>query len=233
MRRRLGRLLAVLALVAAVVVAGRLLPLRDALRPLLERLPGLGLWGLLVLAALYTPVAVFLLPSLLLTLALGYFYPLPLALLAASLGSTTAAALVFLLGRTFLRSWVERRFGQSPRFRALDGAVAEDGWRIVLLTRLSPLFPYVVLNYAFSLTRVPFRTFVLVSWVGMLPGALMYVYLGASLKELSEVLDGQIRQEPWQRVVFVVGLLLTVAATVVIARTARRALARALHEAPA
>src|SRR5262249_37836146 len=162
--------------------------------------------------------------------AVGSFSPMPLAVLAASLGSPPAAALVFLLGRTFLRSWVERRFGQSPRFRALDRAVAEDGARIVLLTRLSPLFPYVVLNYAFSLTRISFRTFVLVSWVGMLPGTLLYVYLGASLKELSDVLAGNVRQEAWQHVGFVVGLLITVAATAVIARTTRRALTRALDE---
>ena len=86
-------------------------------------------------------------------------------------------AAAFLLGRTLARSWIEQRAARNAKFRALDEAIKQEGFKIVLLLRLSPLFPFNLLNYTLGLTNVSLRDYVLASWIGMLPGTVMYVYL--------------------------------------------------------
>jgi uncharacterized membrane protein YdjX (TVP38/TMEM64 family) len=102
--------------------------------------------------------------------------------------------------------------------------VENDAFKVVLLTRLSPLFPYNVLNYAYGLTNVPLRTYTLASWIGMLPGTLMYAYLGSAARDLALLLAGQIDRSPAQHAMFVVGLVATTMVTLMVARSARRAL---------
>jgi uncharacterized membrane protein YdjX (TVP38/TMEM64 family) len=189
-------------------------------------------WGLVLLALAYTPASLFLFPASILTLTAAVLFPVEQAVVAVSLGSTLAAAVVFLVGRGLARPWVEARVANSPRFRALDQAVAEQGFKIVFLTRLSPVFPYTLLNYVYGLTRVPFRHYVLASWVGMLPGTLLYVFLGSSAKGLAVLLSdlaaGRVVENYAQFLFLVVGLAATIAVTVLITRLARRSLDRAL-----
>jgi uncharacterized membrane protein YdjX (TVP38/TMEM64 family) len=230
MRRVPFRSVLVVAAAALAVAAWRWLPLRERTADLLERLHGLGWWGLAGLGLLYTPVAVLLGPAWLLTIGAGAFFDFGPALVAASLGSTTAAAVAFLLGRTAARGWVEARLGGDVRLRALDRAVGRRGFWIVLLTRLSPLFPYVVLNYAFSLTRISLRDFVLASWVGMLPGTVLYLYLGSLTKTLTGTAP---ETGPAGRALFFLGLGATLAVTILLGRIARRALNETLDEANA
>jgi uncharacterized membrane protein YdjX (TVP38/TMEM64 family) len=111
--------------------------------------------------------------------------------------------------------------------------VATGGFKIVLLTRLSPLFPFTLLNYAFGLTKVRFRDYVLASWIGMLPGTVMYVYLGSTVKELADIAAGNVEGEggPARLVLFFVGLAATVVVTVYVTRLARRALRQAVPDA--
>ena len=109
--------------------------------------------------------------------------------------------------------------------------MAAGGFKIVLLTRLSPLFPFTLLNYAFGLTKVRFRDYVLASWIGMLPGTLMYVYLGSTVKELADVATGNVAGGPERLVLFFVGLAATVVVTVYVTRLARRALRQAVPDA--
>jgi uncharacterized membrane protein YdjX (TVP38/TMEM64 family) len=140
----------------------------------------------------------------------------------ASVAATVAAVAAFLVGRHLARGWIRRRLGDNPTFTALDRAVAEEGWRIVGLTRLSPLFPYTLLNYAYGLTRVRLWEYAAASWLGMLPGTVLYVYLGT----LARVgLDGQPQTWP-QRLLYGVGFLATIAVTIRITIVARRALER-------
>jgi uncharacterized membrane protein YdjX (TVP38/TMEM64 family) len=129
-----------------------------------------------------------------------------------------------------LRRWIEQRIAGYPRFRAIDRAVGEQGFKIVLLTRLSPVFPFNLLNYAFGLTRVRLGPYVLASWLGMIPGTIMYVYLGSALKSLTDVVAGAPAGGILQQAFFVAGLIMTVVATVVITRVARRALNEAVAE---
>src|SRR5438270_264472 len=107
-------------------------------------------------------------------------------------------------------------------------AAAAGGFKIVLLTRLSPLFPFTLLNYAFGLTKVRFRDYLLASWIGMLPGTVMYVYLGSTVKELADVAAGNVEGGPARRVLFFVGLAATVVVTVYVTRLARQSLRQAV-----
>src|SRR5207302_2833243 len=123
-----------------------------------------------------------------------------------SVASTTGASIAFWLGRTLARGLIEKRLAGNRRFRALDQAVATGGFKIVLLTRLSPLFPFTLLNYAFGLTKVRFRDYVFGSWIGMLPGTVMYVYLGSTVTELADVAAGKVEGGTARLVLFFVGL---------------------------
>jgi uncharacterized membrane protein YdjX (TVP38/TMEM64 family) len=96
---------------------------------------------------------------------------------------------------------------------------------VVLLLRLSPLIPYNALNYALSLTGVGLRDFVLGSWIGMLPGTLLYVWLGAGARSLAAVVSGTYERPAAWLILFAVGLVATAAAVALITRAARRALA--------
>ncbi len=121
---------------------------------------------------------------------------------------------------------------KRPLFRALDAAVAEGGFKIVLLTRLSPLLPFVLLNYAFGLTRVKLRDYVLASWLGMLPGTLLYIYIGSTLGAAAAAVGGKASDTGWAgQALWWVGLAATVVVTWLVTRQARRALHRALQSA--
>lgn len=108
-------------------------------------------------------------------------------------------------------------------FGLAKGTVIE-GFKIVLLTRLSPVFPFNLLNYAYGLTSVPFRTYVLASWIGMLPGTIMYVYLGSAANSLATLLSGETPRSAGRQILFALGLAATVAVTIIVTRRARRAL---------
>src|SRR5437762_11549486 len=178
------RIAALLALLVLVVLAGVFG--EEPVSTFRDWLGGVDvIWAAVLVGLAYTPASLVLFPGWVLTVAAPALLGFWVSLVAVSLGSTLAAAVVFLVGRGLARSWVEAKVAGSPRFRALDRAVAEQGFRIVLLTRLSPVFPFTLLNYAFSLTRVSFRDYVLASWIGMFPGTVLYVYLGWLVKQLA------------------------------------------------
>lgn len=103
-------------------------------------------------------------------------------------------------------------------------AVETDAFKIVLLTRLSPVFPFNVLNYAFGLTSVPFSTYIVASWIGMLPGTIMYVLLGSAAGSLASLLSGAPRRSSVQLALLVVGVVAAAAVVTLVARSARRAI---------
>jgi uncharacterized membrane protein YdjX (TVP38/TMEM64 family) len=197
---------------------------RGTLASFLEWVQGIGPWGAVLFAAAYVPAAVLLVPGSLLTLGAGFVFGVAKGTVIVSLGSTAGAATAFLVGRSIAREWVAGRLANRPKMAALARAVETEGFKIVLLTRLSPVLPFNLLNYAFGLTAVPFRTYVLASWIGMLPGTIMYVYLGSAASSLAALLSGDQPRSTGQHVLFVLGLAATVAATIIVTRTARRAL---------
>src|SRR5437588_57116 len=149
-----------------------------------------------------------------------------LTLIAAAVAGT----IVLAVNEPLREALGEKRLAGNPRFAALDQAVAAGGFKIVLLTRLSPLFPFTFLNYALGLTKVRFRDYVLASWIGMLPGTVMYVYLGSTVTELADVVAGHVEGGAARRVLFFVGLAATVVVTVYVTRLARRALRQAIPD---
>ncbi|MGH8638071.1 MAG: TVP38/TMEM64 family protein [Burkholderiales bacterium] len=197
---------------------------RDTLASFLEWVQGIGPWGAVLFAGAYVPAAVLLVPGSLLTLGAGFLFGVVKGTVVVSLGSTAGAAAAFLVGRSIAREWVARRLAGRPKMASIARAVETEGFKIVLLTRLSPVLPFNLLNYAFGLTAVPFRKYILASWIGMLPGTIMYVYLGSAANSLAALLSGDEPRSTGQQVLFVLGLAATVAATIIVTRTARRAL---------
>jgi uncharacterized membrane protein YdjX (TVP38/TMEM64 family) len=198
--------------------------LRDAVTAFLDWVQGIGPWGAVLFAAAYVPAAVLLVPGSLLTLGAGFVFGLGKGTVVVSLGSTAGAAAAFLVARSLAHDWVAGRVAGRPTLVAIGRAVEIDGFKVVLLTRLSPVFPFNLLNYAYGLTAVPFRTYVLASWIGMLPGTIMYVYLGSAANSLATLLSGETPRSAGQQILFALGLVATVAVTIIVTRRARRTL---------
>jgi len=221
-------------ILAALLIAGLVfLPVNQWALRLVEWIHGAGALGVLVYALAYVLATLLLLPGSILTLGAGFAYGPVWGTLLVSPISVVAATLAFVLGRTLAKSWVSRRMEQHPRFAAINDAIGASGFKIVFLLRLSPIFPFNLLNYALALTRVPLREYVLASFLGMLPGTFLYVYLGSLVTNASELLSG--RRPPsgaWGQILYWGGLLATLVVVLLITRIANKALSRALEPKP-
>lgn len=189
-----------------------------------EWLAQVGPWAPIMFVLLYVVATVLLVPGSALTLAAGALFGVVRGTLLVSFAATLGATTAFLVGRHLARTWVEARLQRFSGFGPIQAAVAREGWKIVLLTRLSPVFPFTLLNYAFGLTRVSLRHYVLASWLGMLPGTVLYVYLGSLSGEVVEASGGGGQRSPLEWAALSAGLVAALAVTVFITRTARRAL---------
>jgi len=216
---------AVIAVVAVLLIA-RALDAPARLREALFLVRDLGAWGPALFVVLYVAATVLFLPGWILTLGAGAVFGLVRGAVTVSLAATLGATAAFLVGRYLARDAVARRLAAHPRFAAIDAGVAREGWKIVLLTRLSPAFPFNLLNYAFGLTRVAVRDYVLASWIGMLPGTVMYVYVGSLAGDLASLGQGPRTRTAAEWTLYGVGFLATVAVTVYVTRLARGALDR-------
>jgi len=223
MKWRFGIVLILLVVVALLVVQSEI-DMRERTARFVEWLQSQGTLGLVWLGLAYIPASVFVFPASLLTLAGGFAFGVAMTVVAVSLGSTVGATAAFLAGRSFLRRFIEHKMSSDVVFRSLDVAVAEQGFKIVMLTRFSPILPFGLLNYAFGLTKVRVRDFILASWIGMFPGTVLYVSIGSAAKSLSDIAAGRSEGGIAQKVFFAVGLLATLAVTIVINRIARKAL---------
>ena len=221
---RKSRILLIGILVIAAAGAAYMLPVAEWITALAERARNTGALGVAMFFAAYVASTVAFLPGSILTLAAGFAFGPFWGLAIASPASVTGATCAFLLGRTLLRDWAAARVGESPRLRAIDAAVGREGFKIVLLLRLSPLFPFNVLNYALSLSNVRVSTYVLASFLGMLPGTALYVYLGSLAPAAAELASAGGRGGTTNTVLYIAGLVATVAAAVIGTRAARRAL---------
>ncbi|HXK61051.1 MAG TPA: TVP38/TMEM64 family protein [Acidobacteriota bacterium] len=220
----------VVFLLLTAILALVFLPVRQYVQVLLSETQALGLWGGLVLIAVYVVAAVFFLPGSLITLAAGFLFGVLVGSVVVSIGATLGAAAAFLTGRYLARDRVERKLASYSKFRAIDQAVGREGFKIVMLTRLTPVFPYNLLNYAFGLTSVSFRHYILASWIGMMPGTVLYVYLGSTARDLTQVFSGQLEGGVAQQAPKILGLVATVLVTIVVTRIARRSLQEAVSE---
>ena len=177
-----------------------------------------------VYVCVYILATVLLVPGSLITLVAGFVFGLPLGVVLVSAGSVLGASSAFLIGRFFVRGWAERRIERLPRFSALDSAVGEQGFTIVLLARLSPLFPFNLLNYGLGVSSVSFRDYFLASWIGMLPATVLYVYFGTVAQDLAALGAGEFDGGWLGFALLVGGLAATLLLVVLITRRATRAL---------
>jgi len=227
-----ARALLIVAVVAVLLVAGRrAAALVPAFTAWVERL---GVWGPVAFVAGYALGSVAFIPGSLLTLAAGAIFGLVRGTALVIIGATLGASAAFLIARYLARESVERGLAGSPRFVALGRAVGAQGRRIVFLLRLSPLFPYNLLNYALGLTRVRFADY-LVASIGMVPGTILYVYSGVVAGDVARLAaGGSIRRGAAYWAVTAIGLIATLVVTTLVARTARRALLEATdgHASP-
>lgn len=213
-----------------LVVALRL-PLDTLLLELAERFQRAGPLGVVAYGLAYTPGALLLLPSAAFTLGAGFAYGALGGILLAIPAATLSSAVVFAVSRTLLRGEVERRFAHRPLFRAIDRAVSRHGLWTVVLLRLSPITPFNVLNYAFGLTRIKLRHYVLASLIGVTPGAVFYASLGAAITSAAAYARGDRPSAgPMATVLYGVGLLATFVVVVVLGRLASRELERQLDD---
>lgn len=187
----------------------------------------LGAWGPVAFVVGYALAVVAFVPGSVLTLAAGAIFGLVRGVAYVFVAATLGAAGAFLVARYVARGAVERRLADTPRFAAIDRAVGAEGRKIVFLLRLSPVFPFTLLNYALGLTRVGFGDYVLAS-AGMLPGTFLYVYYGKLAGDVATLAGAPAAAKgAGYYIVLALGLAATIAVTVVVTRTARRALADA------
>jgi uncharacterized membrane protein YdjX (TVP38/TMEM64 family) len=207
--------------------------MQDLLQNILTWVQGLGPIAPVAFILIYNIATVLLIPGSVLTLGGGVLFGLVWGSIYVLIAATLGATIAFLIGRYFTESWVKRQLQKYPKFAAIEAAVAKEGFKIVLLTRLSPLFPFNLLNYAFGITQVSLKDYVLGS-IGMIPGTILYVYLGslagnlATLGAGAPTLDPQTQQLQWA--LKIVGLVATVVVTVIITKIAKQALDRSIAD---
>lgn len=213
-----------LAMVILIFVAARFLPLQAWLQEFSRWVGGAGALGVLAFIVIYALLAGVGFPALPLTLAAGVVYGPLKGTLVVSPASTLGALLAFLLGRGFFRDWVRMKASTDARLGALDAAVAKEGWRLVALLRLSPVFPFNVLNMTLGATGMATLPYLLASWIAMLPGTFLFVALGAAAGQASGFGENH-PTNPWM---LGIGILATAIVTIRVTQIARKALTKQL-----
>ncbi len=224
-------LLIVVAVVAVLVIGGKYLNLQEHLNNALVWIKDLGPVGMGVFALLYIVACVFFIPGSLLTMGAGTIYGVVTGSILVSISSVLGATAAFLVGRYFARGLITKKIEGNARFSAIDHAVANEGWKIVGLTRLSPIFSFNLLNYAYGLTRVSLKEYVLASWIGMLPGTVMYVYIGSLAGDLATLgVDTAEAPTTAKWIINAVAFIATVLVTVYVTKIAKKALAEKIND---
>lgn len=207
------------AVLIALIVGWLFLPVKEWSDSFQTWIKDLGAWGILIFGVVYIVATVLLVPVSVLTvvagLAFGVGIGFPLVVVSATIGATLA----FLVARYLIHKHVESLVARRPRFNAVNAAVSEGGWKVVGLLRLSPVLPFNLQNYFYGITDVKLAHYVPATFVGIMPGTLLYVYLGAVGKVASGEGGG-----PLQWTFFAVGLIATVAVAVFVTRKAKEKL---------
>jgi pyruvate/2-oxoglutarate dehydrogenase complex dihydrolipoamide dehydrogenase (E3) component/uncharacterized membrane protein YdjX (TVP38/TMEM64 family) len=221
-----GKAILLAVLLVGVGVGFLFLPVRDWFMTLEDQVKSLGSIGPIAVAVAYAVTTVLFVPGSALTIGSGTLFGLKTGFLVVLVGANVGALCAFLLARTFLREKVAHWAEGNPRFRALDRAIGREGFKMVLLSRLSPVFPFTLLNYFLGLTAVRTGSYIVANLLGMLPGIFLYVYIGAAARD---ALAGEMPAGAgvFQQVLKYVGLLATIAVVVFVTRIARRAMREA------
>ncbi len=197
---------------------------QELLRNALEWVDSLGAVGAIAFMLIYIIATVAFLPGSILTLGAGVVFGVGLGSIYVFIGATIGATLAFIVGRYFARDWISKKIAGNDKFAAVDRAVGREGLKIVLLTRLSPVFPFNLLNYGLGVTGVSLRDYVIGS-LGMIPGTIMYVYLGSLAGNIATIGGANQPTNPtitWA--IRIIGFIATAAVTLYVTKVARKAL---------
>jgi len=219
------RLVALIVILIALVLAMKFLPVQHWTKNFNDWASQMGVAGILISIGVYAVATVLLAPGSILTIGAGLVFGLWKGFLAVSAGSTLGAALAFLVARFIARDKVEKIARRNEKFRRIDNAMGKEGAKLIFLLRLSPVIPFNVSNYFYGLTAVKFWPYVLASWIGMMPGAFLYVYIGVGKAAVSVAASSEIISRGWQYWTFTsVGLIATIIVTIWVTKIARDAL---------
>ncbi|MEO1340184.1 MAG: TVP38/TMEM64 family protein [Cyanobacteria bacterium J06635_13] len=206
---------------------------QEILRNALQWVDDLGAIAPIAFMLIYVVATVAFLPGSVLTLGAGVLFGVVQGSLYVFIGSTIGATLAFLVGRYLARGWISQKIAGNQKFSAIDRAVGQEGFKIVALTRLSPVFPFNLLNYGLGVTGVSLKDYVLAS-IGMIPGTIMYVYIGSLAGSIATI-GGETNANPVaQWAIRIIGFVATVAVTLYVTKIARKALDESIDstEAP-
>lgn len=190
-----------------------------------EKIGAMQFWGGVLYPLLYAACNVLLLPGGIIAIGSGLFFGLWWGFFLNVAGNVAGAAVAFFISRKLGRNWVEKRFFQQRKWAALDAAIERDGWKIIFLSQVHPLFPSSLLNYLYGITRIRFGTCMLWIALGQAPGLFLYAYLGTLTQLGLRLVRGQTHPQPIEYVIWIGGLVVTLAATTALARIALRLLA--------
>jgi len=222
----MGKLAALAGIVTGMFLFTRFLPVSQWLRTFNDWISEIGIAGIFVFIGVYAAATVLLAPGAILTIGAGFVFGLWKGFLAVSAGATLGAALAFLVARSIARDRIEAMAKRNDKFRRIDSAIGKRGAKLIFLLRLSPVIPFNLSNYFYGLTGVKFWPYVLASWIGMMPGTLLYVYIGVAGKAaISVAASGEVVKHGWQYWTFMsVGLAATIVVTIWVTNIARDAL---------
>jgi uncharacterized membrane protein YdjX (TVP38/TMEM64 family) len=222
----IGRFAALITMVIALFLAMRFLPVQQWLRSFNDWVGQMGIAGIFIFIGVYTLATVLLAPGSVLTIGAGFAFGLWKGFLVVSAGSTFGASLAFLVARFIARDKIEAIAKRNETFRKIDKVIGEEGAKLIFLLRLSPVIPFNLSNYLYGLTAVKFWPYVLASWLGMMPGTFLYVYIGAASKAaVAAAAGGEAVKHGWQYWTFLgVGLAATAIVTIWVTKIARDAL---------
>ncbi len=205
--------------VVAFIAAWYFLPVKAWSEAFQGWIEGLGPWGWIIFAGVYIVATVMLVPVSVLTLVAGLAFGLAIGFPLVVVSATIGATLAFLVSRHLVHDRVDKYIVNRPQLKAVKAAVSEGGWKIIVMLRLSPVVPFNLQNYFYGVTDVRLVEYVLATFVGIMPGTLLYVYLGSAGKAATGAGDGPLR---WT--FFAAGLLATVVVVYVVTRKAREKL---------
>ena len=216
--QKILRLAAFLAALAVFVVVFLWVKQTGLLDQSLKWIQSLGPWAPVVFILLYVATVIICLPAAILTAGGGFIFGFLPGAVFVLIAAVIASNMTFLMGRHLARAWISRKLGAHLKFQAIDEAVAAEGWKIVALVRLAPIFPFSITSYAFGLTRVSWKEYFVANFA-MIPGTLFYVYLGSIARDLTEKVSTPL----WIKLA---ALALALVAVIYLARVAKRALAK-------
>jgi len=215
----------------SILIICRLFPVADWLAQIQQYVMHLGAWSAICYPLLYASCNVLLLPGGFLSIGGGFFFGLWWGFLIVLVGNVGGAAISFLISRSIGRRWLHRQLLRNAKLKALEPAVRRDGWKIILLSQLHPLFPTSLLNYLYGVTPIRFRTCMLWVAIGQAPGLFLYVYLGTLGQLGLNLFRGKSHPRVFEYIVWGGGLISLILLLGVLGRWALRLL-QAIEEPP-